>query len=220
MPEGRCHVLTPLLGITVFLEGPYVSATTSMNNTLKTGGMLGTHFLGQIIPAFAVDSVNIEIRNNASAAAATVRRFAPAWLLTNGTLRSFNDTTRAGVAFDAPAGSYYIVVRHRNHLAIMSSATVALNTSPASFDFTTLMTSAYGAAPMKAVVGRFTLFAGDANADGQVTSLDFNVFNPKFRAAATGYEVSDWNLDGQVTSLDFNLFNPNFRAAALSQVPN
>ncbi len=217
---GSVTVLTPLVGVTAFLEGTYVSATTSMRNTLKTGGVLATRFPGILIPGSAVDSVNIEIRNNASAAAATVRRFAPAWLLTNGTLRNFNDTTVAGVAFDAPAGAYYVVVRHRNHLAIMSNATVALNTSPVSNDFTSAMSAAFGTNPMKTVVGRFVLFAGDASADGQVTSPDFDVFNPKFRSAAIGYEISDWNLDGQVTSPDFDLFNPNFRAAAVSQVPN
>ena len=33
-----------------------------------------------------------------------------------------------------------------------------------------------------------------------VTSTDFNMFNPKFTSAASGYEYSDWNLDGLVTS--------------------
>jgi len=44
------------------------------------------------VPSTAVDSVNIEIRN--SATNPTMRVFVPAWLLTDGTIRDFADTTR------------------------------------------------------------------------------------------------------------------------------
>jgi hypothetical protein len=66
---------------------------------------------------------------------------------------------------------------------------------------------------------RFGLFTGDADNDGLVISSDFNVFNPRFRSGASGYEISDWDLDGLVISTDFNLFNPNFRTGKSSQVP-
>jgi hypothetical protein len=217
---GTVTVLGIRLTPTVFLEGAYVSATTSMRTSLRTGGILSTKFPSVVIPAYAVDSVNVEIRDSASAAASTVRRFAPAWLLTDGTMRVFSDTTQSGVSFDGPAGTYYIVVRHRNHLAVMSGAAVSLSASAASVDFTTAMSAGYGTNPLKGVGSRYVMFAGEANNDGQITSSDFNVFNPRFRTAAVGYEVSDWNLDGMVTSMDFNVFNPNFRAAAMSRVPN
>ena len=63
------------------------------------------------------------------------------------------------------------------------------------------------------------MYAGDANSDGQVTSLDFNEFLPDFKSAQTGYQKTDWNMDGQITSIDFNLFLPNFKNAATSDVP-
>jgi hypothetical protein len=218
---GSVAVLGLQVNPTVFLEGCYLVASTSLRNSLKTSGILSTHFAGRDIPAYAVDSVNVEIRDSASAAASTIRRFTPAWLLTNGTLRGFTDTTQNGAAFDVPAGNYYVVVRHRNHLAVMSNAAVALSATPASWDFTTAMSAGYGTNPMKVVGGnRFALFAGESNGDGQITSSDFTVFSPRFRTAATGYEISDWNLDGLVTSTDFTIFSPNFRTAAASKVPN
>ena len=59
----------------------------------------------------------------------------------------------------------------------------------------------YGTDPMKDLGGGvFGMYTGDGNQDGLVTSTDFNVFNPKFTSAASGYEYSDWNLDGLVTS--------------------
>ena len=63
------------------------------------------------------------------------------------------------------------------------------------------------------------MVAGDGNGDGQITGTDFNIFNPKFVSAASGYQDADYNLDGQVTGTDFNKFNPNFVDAKSSQVP-
>ncbi len=102
----------------------------------------------------------------------------------------------------------------------MSAAKVKVDSASVLYDFTTGQSKAYGANAMKPLGSRFGLYAGDANVDGQVTSLDFDQFNPKFRAAAIGYQITDWNIDGQVTNLDFDLFNPNFRAGAVSKVPN
>jgi hypothetical protein len=218
---GTVTVLGLRVSPRVFLEGCYVSASTSLRNSLRSGGILSTRFPGVAIPAYAVDSVNVEIRDQASAASSTVRRFAPAWLLADGRLRGFTDTTQSGVAFDGPPGNYYVVVRHRNHLAVMSGSMAALSASPTDLDFTTSMSAGYGTVPMKAVAGsRFALFAGEANGDGMVTSSDFTLFSPRFRSAATGYEVTDWNLDGMVTSTDFTYFSPNFRTAAVGRVPN
>ena len=211
------HFYVPLrASVKLMLEGPFDVPTQLMRTTLKSSGILASHFASNQIPGLAVDSITIGIR-----AAPSGSEFdKPAWLLKDGTIRAFSDTTLGYVEFGATPGDYYIVVRHRNHLAIMSNATVALNASLASYDFTSSMSSAFGTNPMKAVGSRFAMYAGDANNDGQVTSPDFDLFNPKFRSAATGYEVSDWNMDGQVTSPDFDLFNPNFRAAAVTGVPN
>ncbi|MEK9137594.1 MAG: hypothetical protein AAB393_10765, partial [Bacteroidota bacterium] len=113
-------------GLKYFLQGPYNSAAGVMNNGLKTGGHLAAHFVGVAIPANAVDSINIEIRNAPTAAGSTTRMFIPAWLLTDGTLRSFSDTTKNYIEYESLSGSYYVVVRHRNHLAVMSANAVAL----------------------------------------------------------------------------------------------
>ena len=98
--------------------------------------------------------------------------------------------------FGVSNGSYYIVVEHRNHLSVISSSAVTLPTTSVC-DFTASGT-AYGT-NAEAVLsgGKLGMYAGDANGDGQITGSDFNIFNPKFTSAASGYETSDWNLDGQ-----------------------
>jgi hypothetical protein len=219
-------VQSPLrAAVKTFLEGPFVSTGDTMSNTLRTGGTLAAHFSSAQIPALAVDSITIEIRDSTSSTASNVDLFAPAWLLTDGSIRAFTDSTKSYVEV-SPAwpGNFYVIVHHRNHLAVMSSAPVALTTSSATvYDFSTAQAKAYGTNPMKALgagsTAPYGLCTGDADGDGQVISTDFNIFNPKFVSAATGYQAPDWNLDGQVTSTDFNLFNANFTAARSTKVP-
>ena len=166
---------------------------------------LSTRYSGVTIPANAVDSVNIEIRNATTALGSTVRRFAPAWLMTDGTLRSFTNIALSGVAFDAPSGAYYVVVRHRNHLAVMSSATVSLTTSPASYNFTLAAGAAYGTGAMKALAGaRYGMFAADANGSGDVSILDRGAW--RTQNSQTGYLGADFNLSGDVSILDRGLW--------------
>ena len=114
--------LVPTLHLRVkaFLQGPYAGDHT-MKRSLNTGGTLAAHFGAGTFPGNAVDSITIEIRNAAVGKEATMRRWAPAWLLADGSIRAFTDTARTTVDWDSVSwGQYYIVLRHRNHLAAMS----------------------------------------------------------------------------------------------------
>jgi len=199
-----------------FLEGPYNAGTLLMNKGLP----LASHFDGTI-PAEAVDSVNIEIRNAESASVATTRKFQPAWVLTDGSIRGFTDTTLSYVEFDTTAGDYYLVVRHRNHIAIMTAGTMVLAAAvpSAAYDFTTAQSSAFGSNSMKALAGsKFGLIAGDANSNGQIATSDINtIIRPALGQA--GYRNADINLNGQVQNSDINTFTrPNLGRG--TQVPS
>jgi hypothetical protein len=207
------------LSVKTFLQGPYNTSTGLMNTTLRSSGLLASHFSGIPIPFNTVDSINIEIRNAASASASTIRKFAPAWLLADGTIRSFTDTTKSFVEFDTAAGNYYVVVRHRNHLAIMSAAPIGLSSAGSNYNFTTAQTQAYGISPMKSISGIFSMYTGDADRDGQIISLDFSLWLPVAKRAAIGYESTDFNLDAQVTTMDFSFWLPNAKSAAMCQIP-
>jgi hypothetical protein len=192
--------------VKVFLQGPYVAAADTMANTLRKNGWLATHFGSIPIPTLAVDSINIELRDSAAAAAATHRRFAPAWLLTNGTVRGFADTTRTSISFDSlAAGKYYVVVRHRNHLAIMSSQKDSIdnNSTPVAYDFSTGQTQAWGTNAMKAVGTRFALFAGNGNGDGLINGADQNSVW-RVQNGLPGYYGGDFDLNGLVNGGDQN----------------
>jgi hypothetical protein len=117
-------------------------------------------------------------------------------------------------------GNYYIVVRHRNHLAVMSANPVTLSSSSILYDFTTNQTKAYGISPMKLLgAGVFGLIGGDADRNGIINGTDFNVYNPRLVSIVSGYEQSDFDLNGHVDGSDFNLFNPNLVQILTSLVP-
>jgi hypothetical protein len=184
------------------LQGPYSAPTNAMVNTLNRDGLLALHFGATPVPSSAVDSVNIEIRNTASAP--TMRAFAPAWLLTDGSIRDFNDTTKTFVGFSGlPSGSYYVVVGHRNHIAVMSSASVSLDggVSPTVYDFSTAQGQAYGPNAMIRTGTHFSLISG-------VSSNVDQVINANDRTASrnslghSNYNLADVNLDGVVNATD------------------
>ena len=161
--------LTCKASVKVLLEGPYNSTSLSMNTGLRSGGYLASHFGSVPIPGAAVDSITIELRNAASASAASTRKFRPAWLLSDGTIRDFADSTSNYVTFDTLAGSYYLVISHRNHISIMTASALALGSlvPAAPYDFTTAQAQAFGSNPMKGVAGgNFAMIAGDASGNG------------------------------------------------------
>jgi uncharacterized repeat protein (TIGR02543 family) len=195
----------------VYLQGPYNTGTGLMNTTLRSGGILASHFGSMPIPVTAVDSIYIEIRDSALTAQATVRRYAAAWLTSDGTIRSFSDTSKAYAELNAPIGSYYIVVRHRNHLAIMSAGKIVFTTDSTGFNFTTAQTQAYGSAsiPMADLGGgtKFGMFAGDVTGNGQIKysgsgndrgNILARIGGANFSATVNGYYPEDTNLNGQV----------------------
>jgi len=141
---------TPMVraDVKVILQGPYDAGTGLMTNVLRTSGALGTRYPSRVIPANAVDSINIEIRNAYSAAGSSIRKFAAAWLLRDGSIRNMADTTKTFVEYDTADGPYFIVVRHANHLPVMSAEAQPLSVSSSTtFDFSLAITQAYGPRP-------------------------------------------------------------------------
>ncbi|WP_299438625.1 BspA family leucine-rich repeat surface protein [uncultured Aquimarina sp.] len=119
------------------------------------------------------------------------------------------------LSFSIPAGEYYIVIKHRNHLGIMSNETIALDNSTTSVDFTNGSIATYGnnaQTTFSMPSGLSGMWAGDANEDGKInligSSNDSNtirdvILNDPINLPiqfygfnVTGYNDADVNLSG------------------------
>ncbi len=150
------------VNVKVFLQGPYNGAggmTTALNTnsfiplTSETAYPSATYgytasTVTSIPTVNIVDWVLVELRNNTTTAASTVISKRAGFLRNDGAVVDIDGASPLFFLTTAP-GNYYIIIRHRNHLAIMSAAPVALNSSSALYDFTTAQTQAYGTNPMK-----------------------------------------------------------------------
>lgn len=230
-----------LAQITVILQGAH-SGGSGMSTQLNSGGYLpsgqpyggaafddtplqydGTEAADQM-PSNVVDWVLVELRSvplsGLPKAADVVTRRA-ALLLEDGSI--VDPVSGGALRLPVAPGEYFVVVRHRNHIPVMSAALVDGVSGLLEHDFTTGLSQATGTT---ALVGLgpggsapFGLWAGDMDGDGQVTAPDFNLFLSATTTGATGYLMADLDMDGQVTAPDFNLFLLGTQAGAASQVP-
>ncbi|WP_430412057.1 leucine-rich repeat domain-containing protein [Kordia sp.] len=130
-------------------------------------------------------------------------------------VEALSDNTSTPVSFSQAPGNYYIVIKHRNHLGIMSSSTLALSTTVTTIDFTdrnnqiTYGTNAQTNFGMPADV--VAMWCGNVNGDtvvqysgttpdvpsilSQVLNDAGNFLNfPTY--VVSGYDTNDVNMDG------------------------
>ena len=103
-----------------------------------------------------------------------------------------------------------MAIRHRNHLGIITNATVALSGSVVTVDLTSAATGAFGTEPRKDISGTQVMWEGNTFQDSPVNVLYYTGANndrdPILLAIGgiiptntiTGYTVNDVNMDGTV----------------------
>lgn len=212
----------------IFLEGPYNTTNHNMNLTLNPYIPLTSPYPQDArtvasIPSSAVDWVLVQLRD--ATTPSTIIASRSAFLDENGNLIDDNATSGSGIGIAAPPGNYYIVIEHRNHLAVMTaSAQTGLTWGTAStvsnYDFTTSSSQFYGGADgaIELESGVWGMISGDGDGNGQVQNYDSeNIWKPD--NGTSGYKNSDFNLNGQVQNNDNeNYWKPNNGRG--TQVPN
>lgn len=122
------------------------------------------------------------------------------------------------VSFDKlPANDYYIKVKHRNHLSVMSAKPVTLASGTPkeanTIDFTIKSENAldlYGDVTkpvMKNLSGRYVMFGGDLNGDGMIAASDISSVIKMLRQM--GYVTEDVNFDGVVSEAEKTIVADN-----------
>lgn len=203
--SGTLHTFQIL--VKFFLEGPYSGG--SMTTSLNTGGFIpltqpfntspwnysGTESVAGI-PNGVVDWILIELRSTPT----TLVSRRAGFVRSDGSLVDLNGTSQLSFA-GVPMGNYYVVVRHRNHLAVMTANTVTLSNNPTLYDLTLAQTQAFGTNPMKNLsAGVFGIYTGDTDGSGTVNATDrSNTWNLRNLSAYNGTDV---DLSGTVNAAD------------------
>jgi hypothetical protein len=204
--------LTPAYAnFNVFLQGTY-QAGGSMSHSLESMIPLVSPYNGQsisvlpnVLPNNIVDWVYVQLRTGTTNS--TTVQSANAFLLQNGSLVDVYGNP--SLPFYLTSGSeYYIVIKHRNHLAVMSAVKYTFGQSPATASVINLSItgSSYGDNNhgfKQVEAGVYALYTGDADGDGNVYPNDLNDYW-RIQVGSSGYKSADFNLDGNVFVNDLN----------------
>ena len=109
------------VGATIYLEGPYQGTPTPLADNLGTLPSASPYTeaprTASAIPSQAVDWVLLELRTGTDASTSVGYR--SAFVDVNGNI--IRDDGTLGIGFPAIPGNYRLVVKHRNHLSVMSN---------------------------------------------------------------------------------------------------
>jgi hypothetical protein len=204
--------------VKVLLQGPATGST--MAATLLSAGYLpaaqpysgapwsysGTEAVASM-PSGVVDWVLLELRSDTMGTSKVGVR--AALLKSDGVVTDLDGISPVRFAGLA-SGSYYIVVRHRNHLAAMSVARIALSASSAEYDFTTGLAQYHGGDAKEVSTGVYALWAGDVTGNGIVkyngsgndrSPILTRIGGSDMTLSLSGYYNEDVNMNGQVKYL-------------------
>ncbi len=235
---GSRPVLSPLLvSPKVFLQGAYNTSNNLMNDNLRTSNLLPLNEPYAAITGFThsgsgggetataavvgsgaaagsdaiVDWVFVQLHRSSDAVVVSTRA---ALLQRDGDIVDTDGVSPLNMAGNA-AGSYYISVRHRNHLGIRTPASFALaKVSTTGYNFTDNIAKAYNnpaitnnpAMPLLAA-GVYGMYGGNANSDvstrvsGSASISDYQRVLSTLGGASIlspVYSASDINMDGVV----------------------
>ena len=194
----RTNGLVPLtepytaMGIDLGADAGATTTSAVMNTTFPPG-------------ATVVDWIVVEFHPVLAPSQTTLRL--PLLLRRGGTVSTVDGTYP--FLLDLPAVSYYVVVRHRNHLPIATAAPVniAANGQTVAINFTTAAAQAYGTNAQVLAGSFYCMWSSDVNADGLLkytgASNDrdpilVNIGGTTPNNTTVGYRSEDVNMDGVV----------------------
>ena len=207
--------------IKVWLEGAYNTDDDSMRTTINDSIPLTSPYPDTItvtgIPSNVVDWVSIELRSNTTAASIVTQR--SMFLQSDGDIVNAEDVETAPEFPEIRPGDYYVVVRHRNHLAIMSKTAQtfkAKGDTPYTDIDLTVLSNVYGTGGIKELeIGVYGMYAGETNDSGIITNADKSAVIADLDKV--GYYKADTNFSGIVTNADKSFIIENTDKA--SEVP-
>jgi len=203
--------------INVFLQGPFVS--DNMQSSLNENELIplsqpynlspwnydGEESVSEIPSTNIIDWVLIEFRDAVDALSAngsTIVERQAAFLLEDGKIVGLDGESLLQIESDI-SQNLFVVVRHRNHIAVMSADPVENSNNIYAYDFTSNPSGIFEGDQSSANLGsgNWGMLASDANGNGQIDNVD-KVDYWAAQYSNTGYLQGDFNLDSQIDMQD------------------
>ncbi|WP_422107519.1 BspA family leucine-rich repeat surface protein [Winogradskyella sp.] len=152
-----------------------------------------------------VDWVWVELRNELTNT--TIIDSQSALLQRDGDVVDVDGTSP--VTFTQSAGNYHVVVKHRNHIGVITATPVALNSTATLIDFTNPIGVEGGTNSVVLLAnGLYGMYTGDYDGNAQIQNTDANAVVQLI--GSSGYDEADMDINTQVQNTDVNvLINPN-----------
>lgn len=213
------------VNVRVALEGPYDDGTQRMNDFLRQASLLPTtdpYGMGATVAASRltaqanadediVDWVHIQLYDTvgtgndgygslAGEQAALLRR--------DGFV--VDPVTNLPLIFNGLANdNYHVIVKHRNHIALGSDASISLSNTVVLVDFFNGAVAAFSGVANTSTSGKVLMISGNTNGDGQIDGLDIFIWSG-LNGTFNVYNSADLDMNGQVDALDpFNTWVGN-----------
>ena len=213
-----------VFALKVFLQGPYNSSTNEMNTGLNTliptaanstaaygsapFNYTGTESFVTVPNNDVVDWVLVEIRDATDVIAATtaapVARVA-GLLLKDGNIVSTDGSSPLSIEGLSITNNAYAIIKHRNHLPVMSALAVSPTNGTYTYDFSTGNSRAYTNSNhgLVSTGTRFSMYRGNTTGDRFVNIID--ALQTKIQSGVIKTNVYlkyDINMDGIVNIID------------------
>ena len=201
------------INVKVYLEGTQ-SASSSFNRAVPLVSPYSKDISVNSIPENIFDWIYIELRTGKTSNTIVGKR--SAFLRNDGKIIGLDGVSEVKLN-NISSGKYYIVIKHRNHLSIMSSNPVTLTDNSDLYNFTSDESKAYGVdAMVKLDDGSYGMYTGDGDGNGIINILDYEkVSNFIF---SVGYNAGDFDMNSIVNVMDYKLISVNLFKS--SKVPN
>ncbi len=223
------------LDLKAMLEGPFDPSINLMRTGLRNFDLIplsqpygvapwnysGLESVGSTasLPANMVDWVLVEMRTGTpqttGSKGTTLVESVAGFILDNGDIVATDGISPLTFNQLSLGVNYHILLRHRNHLDVISNVPVT-GANSMSFDFSNSNT-AFGPSQLKSEGNKFVLYGGDYAIDGIIQNTDRSVWyaNP---AAVQVYMYQDGNLDGYNQATDYDLWYINRSKNGIEEV--
>lgn len=211
--------------ITALLRGAWNGSgmSTALNNAgllplsqpynLSPFNYAGSESVAAIPNSNVVDWVLLELRKPlsllaADATSSTIVGRKAAFLLNTGAIVNLDGVTPASFNI-SKQGASFVVVRHLNHLGVMSNPVASNEAGNFTNDFSVISniyknSSLPGDAVTLLSGGKYGLWSGDANKNGVVNATDVSAIKSAIANSATGYLLTDVNLSNSINATDIS----------------